>query len=116
MKKLLLLWIFSGSLDGFSQVDSVKIHDQWLKGYTITPGDGLVAGKLIWNDPQKPDTIRATLIVYHDGEASIVHTKAGFVVFQYDKDEVYLDDKQRVIKYPLEVLTYKLKRRKRNEQ
>ncbi len=102
MKKLLLLWLFSCSLDGFSQVNTDKLY-LWPDGKYSVLDPGAT---------YKIDTIRATLIVYHDGEASIVHTKAGFVVTQYGKDEIYLDDRQRVIKYPLEVLTYKLRRAK----
>lgn len=80
MKKLLLLFFFSGSLDSFSQ-DTVN-H-------------------------RIPDTLRCTLIVYYDNGPAILHTKPGFVVI--GKSEIFLDDKKRVMKAPWEVLTYKLK-------
>lgn len=60
----------------------------------------------------KADTLRATLIVYYDKGPAILHTKPGFVIQQNWKDEIYLDDKKQVIKAPLEVLTYKLRRAK----
>lgn len=92
MKKLLLLWLFSGSLDGFTQE---------LKPYPITPGMMIIPSR-------KPDTLRATLIVYYDNGPAILHTKPGFVVL--GKETVYLDDRKRVIKAPWQVFTYKVKK------
>ncbi len=57
----------------------------------------------------KPDTLRATLIVYlSGGTLSILHTKPGFVVRQWAKDNVYLDDKKKVIKAPVVVYDYRV--------
>lgn len=89
MKKLLLLWLFSCSLDCFCQDVVHSIY---------TPPD------------DKPDTVRVTLIVYYDSGPAILHTKPGFVVKQYGKDDIYMDDKKKVIKAPLEVFSYKLKK------
>lgn len=66
------------------------------------------SGSLDTFSQDKPDTLRATLIVYYDRGPAILHTKPGFVVI--GKDTVYLDDKKKVIKAPWEVLTYKIKR------
>ena len=92
MKHLLLFFLFSDSLNGFSQ--SVPMEYFRPKG-----PDTLVV---------KPDTLRCTLIVYYDNGPAILHTKPGFVV--RGEREVYLDDKKKVIKAPWEVLTYKIKR------
>lgn len=94
MKKLLLIWIFSGSLDGLCQDTLMKAPDGIHYIKSAVP---------------KPDTLRCTLFVYYDRGPAIVHTKPGFVVMQDYKDNIYLDDRKKVIKSPLEVLTYKLK-------
>lgn len=106
MKHLILIFLFSGSLDSFSQ----QLPGELPKSeYTleVKPATGYLVEccKMI----TKPDTLRATLIVYFDRGPAILHTKPGFVVRQFGKDEVYLDDRKRVIK-GLEVLTYKLKK------
>lgn len=91
MKKLLLFFIFSGSLDCFCQTTG-----------TIRP---------LFIEPDLiPDTLRATLIVYYDSGPAILHTKQGYVVRRWGEDEVYLDEKRRVVKSPLEVFSYKLKK------
>lgn len=98
MKKLILIWLFSGSLDTFSQTDRLYL---WPDGTlsVLNPGE----------DPHRPDTLRATLIVYYDRGPAILHTKPGFVVWG-DSEIVYLDDKKKVIKEPWEVWTYKIKK------
>jgi hypothetical protein len=115
MKHLLFLFIFSGSLDGFSQVVSTT---QPLRQFDVTklpicyhntPDCRCNSGTVVQFGEPAPDTLRATLIVYYDNSPAILHTKPGFVVRQTGKDEVYLDDRKKVIKN-LEVLTYKLKR------
>jgi hypothetical protein len=116
MKRLLLLWLFSGSLDGFSQADTGKI-DLKAQGWKVTSasdGPHLLSSRTVtWLTPvATTDTLRATLIVYYDSGPAILHTKPGFVVRQFAKEEIYLDDKKKVIKAPLEVLTYKLKNHK----
>lgn len=63
MKKLLLLWIFSGSLDSFSQVsdtnnvkfDFHEVKETKIPRYFDHYGRGI---------KETPDTLRATLIVY----------------------------------------------------
>jgi hypothetical protein len=119
MKHLLLVFLFSGSLEGFSQTTDTTLQlsqfdtSKW--GSPVTNGSlsskQVRSGSVEWRLPvSKPDTIRATLIVYYDRGPAILHTKPGFVVMRFDKDDVYLDDKRRVVKAPFEVLTYKLKR------
>jgi len=108
MKHLLLFFLFSGSLDGFSQVFDLR----------DTLSGRLVTGVIAVADPSNPDTLRATLIVYYDKGPAILHTKPGFVVrvlrtaigSERYYDEVYLDDKKRVVKAPWEVFSYKLKK------
>lgn len=119
MKHLLLVFLFSGSLDGFSQtVDTTQLLRQLnttMWGCPITSGSvgskQLQSGSVERQLPvSKPDTLRATLIVYYDRGPAILHTKPGFVVLRGGKEDVYLDDRKRVVKAPLEVFSYKLKR------
>lgn len=101
MKHLLLFIFFSGSLDTFSQVP---------KHLIVINTDTFEIGKVVFNDViRRPDTLRATLIVYYDRGPAILHTKPGFVVWR-DDEIVYLDDKKKLIKAPWEVLTYKIKK------
>lgn len=95
MKHLLLFFLFSGSLDGFSQ----------------DTGYFLKAGKLIFVDSisTTTDTIRCTLIVYYDSGPAILHTKPGFMVRRFMEIVGYLDDKKRVIKAPWIVYDYRKK-------
>jgi len=101
MKKLLLLWLFSGSLDCFCQTTSASKYP------IIATTDSVIR---LMPMRTNPDTLRATLIVYYDNGPAILHTKPGFVVRWWTGEELYLDDKKKVIKAPLEVLTYKLKK------
>lgn len=107
MKKLLLFFIFSGSLDCFCQTTGT------MRSLIIGP-DTLIQGSdgtfSIKRYEVKSDTIRATLIVYYDSGLAILHTKPGYVVRKLGEEEVYLDDKKRVVKSPLEVFSYKLKK------
>lgn len=130
MKHLLLFFLFSGSLDGFSQVsdstqplrqfDASKFGSPVMRTNEVKNIDRLVLGKLVRTDTMgiKPDTLRATLIVYYDRGPAILHTKPGFVVralrtaigSERYYNETFLDDKKKVIKAPWEVLTYKIKK------
>lgn len=101
MKKLLLFFLFSGSLDSFCQEKIDTIHLGRLK--LIFRNDTLYNQFVT---PTNPDTLRATLIVYFDNGPAILHTKPGFVVMGKD---IYLDDKKRVVKAPWVVYGYKLK-------
>lgn len=92
MKRLLLFFIFSGSLDCFCQTTNTLRRSVFIE------------------PDLSPDTLRATLIVYYDSGPAILHTKPGYVVRQWGEDEVYLDDKKRIVKSPLEVFSYKLKK------
>lgn len=95
MKHLLTLALLTLSLTGTAQ-DTIK---------TAPDGTHYVVRAVA-----KPDTLRATLIVYYDGtQPSVLHTKPGFVVRQAYKDNVYLDDRKKVIKAPIEVYSFKLK-------
>ena len=113
MKHLLLFFLFSGSLDGFSQLpDTVQRQFDISKfGSPITSSSKgaqtIQVGTVEWRLPIKPDTLRCTLIVYYDRGPAFLHTKPGYVV--RGEHEVFLDDKKKIIKAPWEVLTYKLK-------
>lgn len=112
MKHLLLFFLFSGSLDGFSQVpDTTQPLRQFgTKGWSIKLPDSSIKVLTMadFYPKPKPDTLRCTLIVYYDNGPAILHTKPGFVV--RGEREIYLDDRKRVIKAPWEVLTYKIKK------
>jgi len=96
MKKLLLLWLFSGSFDCFCQNNPAPLIDLKAQGWIID---------------KTPDTIRVTLIVYQDkGSMNILHTKPGFVIRQYGKEDIFLDKNKVIIKSPLEVFSYKIKK------
>lgn len=118
MKKLLLFFIFSGSMDSFSQVVDTtqpRQFDAYKWGVPVTYGSlgekQLQSGYAEWRlSLPAPDTIRATLIVYYDRGPAILHTKLGYVVRKWGEEDVYLDDKKRVVKSPLEVFSYKLKK------
>lgn len=111
MKHLLLFFLFSGSLDGFNQVNA----DSLLKrcntliarcNKMVAEMDEYEMKNLDIKGVTNRDTLRCTLFVYYDRGPSIVHTKPGFVVKQSGKDDIYLDDRKRVIKAPLKVLTF----------
>ncbi len=88
MKKLLLLWLFSGSLHGFSQVlNAIATRD----------------GNYAYN---KSDTIRAKLHVSSNKQRRLCYTLDGFVVFVMDENPVYLDDKLLPLKSNIIVWQY----------
>lgn len=84
LKKLFLLWLFSGSLDSFSQ-DTVK-HRIDLKAQG-------------WVVDKKTDTLRAICLVtlFQNG---IAHARMGFVVIEQGKRPVYLDCNKKALKLP----------------
>lgn len=100
MKHLFFL-LLTCSMQGYGQECRCDRRNQYGGSIGYQPGYQVT--------PTPADTLRATLIVYYDGPSSILHTKNGFVVRQAYKDLIYLDDRKRVIKKPVEVLTYKLK-------
>jgi hypothetical protein len=75
MKKLLLFWIFSGSLDGFSQTSLNAIC------YHNTPACKCSSGDVVLMDVAKPDTIPATLLITHK-PPSFGHATNGYCVYQ----------------------------------
>lgn len=92
MKKLFLIFLFSGSLDGFSQDKAEKLY-LWPDGkYSV-----LNPGKDAPN--QGPDTLRAICLVtlFPNG---IAHARMGFVVICEGKRPVYLDCRKRALKIP----------------
>jgi hypothetical protein len=76
MKKLFLIWIFSGSLDSFSQTDTT---------WTIR--------KI------KPDTLRAIILVTTSPNG-IAHARMGYVVIADGRKPVYLTCDKKALKLP----------------
>jgi hypothetical protein len=89
LKRLFLLWIFSGSLDGFSQVPDTTIP---LSEYN-------------WSQPKPsiytypshtPDTLRAELLVtYTTRRWGVAHARDGYVVRKDGKVIRFLDDRKQ---------------------
>lgn len=104
MKKLFLIWLFSGSLDSFSQ-DTKTLE------YPPKPIDGRMIYLHSIGQPcscsqceakNKPDTIRAILLVtlgYR--QQGIAHARMGFVVISDGKRPVYLDCQKKALKLPM---------------
>lgn len=101
LKRLLLLFLFSGSLDSFSQTDS---------GFKIETTDGVFHmtsdGRIIRPAP-KPDTLRAICLVtlFPNG---IAHARMGYVVIAEGKEVAYLDCRKNALKLPQVGWGYKL--------
>lgn len=104
MKKLLLLFFFSGSLDSFSQVKIDTVHIGGLK--LIFRNDTLynqiapveVRDALNQGSP-KPDTLRAIILVTLTPNG-IAHARMGFVVIAEGKEVKYLDCRKNALKLP----------------
>lgn len=107
LRKLLLLWFFSGSLDSFSQsVDTTQPLRQfdvskWGGAVTsASQGDKIITGTVEWRLPvSTPDTLRAICLVtlFPNG---IAHSRMGFVVIEQGKRPVYLDCNKKALKLP----------------
>lgn len=91
MKHLLLIWLFSGSLDSFSQDKPEKLY-LWPDGKwsVLDPGPPLKT---------TPDTLRAIVLVTLSPNG-IAHSRMGFVVISEGKRPVYLDCRKRALKLP----------------
>lgn len=88
MKYLLLFFLFSGSLDSFSQ--EVKTLEYPPKPVVID------RYKIV---PPGPDTIRAIVLVTLSPNG-IAHARMGFVVISEGKRPVYLDCQKKALKLP----------------
>lgn len=88
MKKLLLLGLFSGSLDSFSQDKAEKLY--------LWPD-----GKLSVLNPSlpKPDTLRAIILVTTTPNG-VAHARMGFVVIAEGRKPVYLTCDKKALKLP----------------
>lgn len=69
MKRLLLICLFSGSLDGFSQVFNLE----------DTSNVRLVTGIMALPDPPKPDTLASHLLISHH-PPSFAHSVEGYCI------------------------------------
>lgn len=94
LKRLLLLWIFSGSLDSFSQVaDTIwDFRNNYDGTWTYGPPKKT-------EPAPKPDTLRAICLVtlFPNG---IAHARMGFVVIAEGKEVEYLDCRKKALKLP----------------
>lgn len=86
LKRLFLLWLFSGSLDSFSQAEE-----------TInTSGTPTYSRGAAWKQPSTPDTIHAELLVtYTTRRWGVAHARDGYVVRKDGKVIRFLDDRKR---------------------
>lgn len=91
MKKLLLIWIFSGSLDSFSQ--EAKTLEYPTKPIIIDRYNFVPVA------PPTPDTLRAILLVTLRENGPAV-ARMGFVVISEGKRPVYLDCQKKALKLP----------------
>lgn len=108
LKRLFLIWIFSGSLDSFSQ-DTTKLDLSKLGPAVTTTGTPYsIAYMHDFGQPcrcsqclakMKPDTLRAICLVtlFPNG---IAHARMGFVVIEQGKEVRYLDCRKRALKLP----------------
>jgi hypothetical protein len=90
-KKLLLFFLFSGSLDSFSQDDKAGIYLHEI---------GLKCECSECMDVVKPDTLRAIVLVTLSPNG-IAHSRMGFVVISDGKRPVYLDCNKKALKLPM---------------
>lgn len=94
LKRLILLFLFSGSLDSFSQdkIDTVYFGRTGL----IFRNDTLINQFVT---PATPDTLRAICLVtlFPNG---IAHARMGYVVIAEGKEVVYLDCRKNALKLP----------------
>lgn len=101
MKRLFLIWIFSGSLDSFSQdkIDTIHIGGLKLIFRNDTLFNQFATGSISEKDLTKPDTLRAICLVtlFPNG---IAHARMGFVVIEQGKRPVYLDCRKKALKIP----------------
>lgn len=91
MKQLLLFFLFSCSLDSFSQDKPEKMY-LWPDGkYSVLdPGPWPVS---------QPDTLRAIMLVtMHHG---VAHARMGFVIVQPGKKVIYLNCRKRPLRCPV---------------
>lgn len=93
LKRLFLIWIFSGSLDGFSQVYKIENDKEHV---LVQAPDGTFSIK---RSEPKPDTLRAIMLVTLSPNG-IAHARMGYVVIFEGKEVVYLDCRKRALKRP----------------
>lgn len=107
LKHLFLTWIFSGSLDSFSQVDTTQLqralHDMITSGAVTSTSKGnrfISSGTLAGNATYPtPDTFRAIILVTLSPNG-IAHARMGYVVICEGKEVVYLDCRKKALKIP----------------
>lgn len=98
MKKLILIFFFSGSLDGFSQEVPAELprneYTLEVKEYPRNLEHANLKSGL-----STPDTLRAICLVtlFPNG---IAHARMGFVVICEGKRPVYLDCNKKALKLP----------------
>jgi hypothetical protein len=109
MKKIFILWLFSGSLDCFCQDLKIWPPDTKFHQDTIVwPSAKPVTDIVQWSDPPKPDTVLADLLITRC-RMCMAHNYEGFIVFDGWKVAAYLDKKRRPFKTSLRVWAVKMK-------
>lgn len=89
LKKLFLIWIFSGSLDSFSQDSTKQSKNIWVSNLKVE----------IMDLYPKPDTLRAIILVTLSPNG-IAHARMGYVVIAEGKEVEYLDCRKKALKLP----------------
>lgn len=103
MKRLLLIWIFSGSLDGIGQdkIDTVHIGRLKLIFRNDTLYNQFFAGPML-KDIATTDTLRSVLLVTGKPPA-FTHAVYGYCVRKNGACIGHLDSRQRLFKLPVRV-------------
>ena len=93
MKHLLLFFLFSGSLDSFSQVYKIEGNNEQ---ELVQNSDGTWSVRTVKPVPPSPDTLRAELLItYTTHRMSIAHIRDGFIVKQDGKVVRFLTDQKK---------------------
>ncbi len=106
MKHLTLLLLSLSALAGYGQKKDTAYQYQYGLSRTLE----IKPGNIMFNTAPDlaPDTVRARLIVSRAKPWSVLFWKDGYVVHQFGKDDLYLDDRKKPI--DLEVWGVKEKR------
>jgi hypothetical protein len=95
MKKLLLIWFFSGSLDGHSQARTLEYPGKLMEARIYKRPDFRI--DTVFH--RTPDTLRAIILVTLSQNGT-AHARMGYVVIEQGKRPVYLDCRKRALKLP----------------
>jgi hypothetical protein len=104
MKRLLLIWIFSGSLDGIAQdkIDTIRIGGLKLIFRNDTLFNQFVTGEVVSTRDGRTDTLRSILLVTGKPPA-FTHAVYGYCVVRNGEHVGHLDSRGRLFKLPVRV-------------